>query len=281
MREPSHTPPGHQAVSLAVQQRHATWVRIFGSPAAAIAGLVPSNFDTGQAGAAAQILDTNNYLRYAAAGVPNFYIRNYPQFNAVYMLTNAGRSYYDSMQLSVRRRKGALGLAASYTWSKTIDNESYDGAYGFAPIDSFNLRLNRGHSDFDHAHVVTWMASYTLPIGRDKLIGRGMPDWADRIAAGWDLGTTGIWQTGPPMTVLSGYQTAGLNVLTWANYSGTDRNIGAVQKTGNLVFYFTPAEVGRFSFPGAGEIGTSGRNSFRGPWFVDIDLALSKRFRLT
>jgi hypothetical protein len=257
-----------------------TLVRIFGSPAAAIAAMGASNFDTGQTGAAANTMDTISFSKYAAAGVSDFYIRNYPQFNFVYMVSNAGRSYYDSMQLSVRRRKGALGLSASYTWSKSIDNASYDGANGAAPIDSFNMRLNRGRSDFDHPHVFNWMASYTLPIGRNKLVGRGMPDWADRIVGGWDLGTTGIWESGPPMTAISQLQTAGLNVVTWDNYSG-DRNVGAVQKAGNGVFYFTPAQIANFSLPGAGEIGTSGRNTFRAPGFFDLDVAVSKKFRVT
>jgi hypothetical protein len=255
-------------------------VRMFGSPAAAVTALGPNNFDTGQTGNAAQILDTIYFAKYAAAGVSDFYIRNYPQFNAVLMVSNAGRSYYNSMQLSVRRRRGALGLSASYTWSKSIDNESYDGAYGYTPIDSFNMRLNRGRSDFDRPQVFNWMASYTLPIGRNKLIGRGMPDWADRIVGGWDLGTTGILESGPPMTAISGLFTAGLNVLPWDNYSG-DRNIGGVQKAGNGVFYFTPAQIAKFNFPGAGEIGTSGRNTFRGPGFFDLDVAMSKKFRVT
>ncbi len=35
-----------------------------------------------------------------------------------------------------------------------------------------------------------------------------------------------------------------------------------------------------FSFPGAGEIGNSGRNSFRGPTYYNVDASLVKRFRL-
>lgn len=256
-----------------------TLARIFGSVDNAVSALNGTNFDQGQAGAAAQLLDVNNYARYAAAGVPDFYIRNYPQFNAVFFSTNAGRSYYDSMQLSVRRRKGTLGLTANYTWSKSIDNSSIDGFAG--PIDSFNLALNRGRSTYDRPHTLTWTATYSLPIGRNRLVGSGMPEWLDRIAAGWDLGSVGTWMSGPTMTVSSGLQTAGLSVTTWANYNDTDRDIGAVDKRGDGVFFWTPAERARFGFPGAGEIGTSGRNAFRGPGQARIDLSLGKRFRLS
>lgn len=265
-----------------------TLVRIFGSVNAAVASIGASIFDSGQVGSAAQTLDNTYYTKYAAAGVSDFYIRNYPQFDAMGVSTNNGRSYYDSLQLSVRRRKGALGLSANYTWSKSIDNASQDGslAVGSAavglgfPIDSFNMALGRGLSDYDRTHVFTWTASYALPIGRSRMVGGSMPKWLDQILAGWDVGSVGRWMSGQAMTAYSGYRTAGMYVSTWANYNGSDRKIGAVQKQGNGVTFFTPAEIAQFSFPGAGEIGTSGRNSFRGPGYFDLDLALTKRFRL-
>jgi hypothetical protein len=107
-----------------------------------------------------------------------------------------------------------------------------------------------------------------------------MPDWLDRLVGGWDLGSVGIWTSGPVMTATSGRQTAGVDNNTWANYSG-DRNIGKVNREGNGVTYWTPAEIALFSFPGAGEIGTSGRNAFRGPRSLSVDMALAKSFRIT
>jgi len=47
------------------------------------------------------------------------------------------------------------------------------------------------------------------------------------------------------------------------------------------VFFLTPAQFANFSFPGAGELGTSGRNQFYGPRFFDIDLSAVKRFKIT
>ncbi|HLH16390.1 MAG TPA: hypothetical protein VKX45_04185, partial [Bryobacteraceae bacterium] len=46
------------------------------------------------------------------------------------------------------------------------------------------------------------------------------------------------------------------------------------------VYYFTPAEIANFSEPAAGFIGSSGRNTFRGPGFFNIDASLVKRFEL-
>ncbi|MGH9658855.1 MAG: TonB-dependent receptor, partial [Bryobacteraceae bacterium] len=66
---------------------------------------------------------------------------------------------------------------------------------------------------------------------------------------------------------------------TWADYAG-DRTIGSVQRTGRGVIFFTPEDVARFSFPGAGEIGSAGRNTFRGPRYFNTDLSIVKRFRV-
>jgi hypothetical protein len=47
------------------------------------------------------------------------------------------------------------------------------------------------------------------------------------------------------------------------------------------VYYFTSAQFAQFSFPNAGEYGTSGRNAFRGPAYYNVDLSLIKKFRVT
>ncbi|MBI3472454.1 MAG: TonB-dependent receptor, partial [Candidatus Solibacter usitatus] len=256
-----------------------TLARVFGSVANAVSVIGGSAFDQGSAGTAAQTLDVNNYTRYAAAGVSNFYLRNYPQFNTVVLSTNSGRSYYNSLQVSLRRQAGALRFSGNYTWSKTVDNISVDGSGFTRPIDSFNLILNRALADFDRTHSVTWSASYTLPIGRGRLVGGGMPNWLDKLVGGWDLGSLGVWTSGPTMTVTSGRETAAVDANTWANYSG-DRRIGSVERQGNGVIFWTPDQIARLSFPGAGEIGSSGRNAFRGPAFFSTDLSVVKHFRL-
>jgi hypothetical protein len=80
--------------------------------------------------------------------------------------------------------------------------------------------------------------------------------------------------------VRSGLQTAGTSAQTLANFTG-DRKIGAVDRRGDGVYWFSPEQLGRFSPPAAGEIGNSGRNAFRGPRLFNTDLSLSKRFHIT
>ena len=257
-----------------------TLVRIFGTPAAAITALGASNFSQGQVGNAATSLDRTYYTRYAAAGVSDYYIRNYPQYIDLRQGTNSGRSYYNSLQVSVRRNVGDLKMSANYTFAKSIDNGSVEGNGYTAPMDSYNLALNRARSDFDRAHSFNAAASYALPIGKGKKFGNSMPALADSLIGGWEIGSLMIWQSGGVFTVTSSRNTTSAAANTWANYSG-DRNIGEIQRMGDGVWYFPKdTTFANFSFPNAGEFGNSGRNAFRGPRYFDVDMSIVKRFRI-
>jgi hypothetical protein len=260
-----------------------TLVKMFGSVNAAISAIGSTNIDQGNAGSASTTVDRNNYTRYAAAGVSDYYLRNYPQFYEVVVGGNSGRSYYDSLQTTLRRQVGALKLTFNYTFSKSLDNITVEGNGFTTPIDNFNIDLNKTRSDNDHTHSANWQTIYTLPVGSGHYVGRNFPGWADRILGGWDLGMLGIWQSGTVFTVSSGRATYNNLANSWANYSG-DRNVGTVNRAGNGaggVYFFTPDQINAFSFATAGNIGNSGRNAFRGPRYFDIDLSLVKRFRIS
>lgn len=256
-----------------------TLVRIFGSTAAAISRIGSNVIDQGAVGSAADSMDRTNYSRYAAAGVSDFYLRNFPQFNQLVVGTNDGRSYYDSFQLSLRRQAGALKFVANYTFSKSMDNIS---AEGNAPtsIDNFNVRLNRARGDYDIPHAFNSSFIYTLPIGKGRRFARSAPRWVDSAVGGWDVGLLTMWQSGRVLTYLSGRNTGPTTNSSYVNYTG-NRNIGQVMRQGDGVYWLTPEEVGRFSYPAAGEIGTGGRNAFRGPRFFDVDMSLVKKFKIT
>jgi hypothetical protein len=261
-----------------------TLVRIFGSPDAAISALGTNNFDIGAVGSVANTLDTvaGNYNRYANAGLPQTFLRNYPQFSTAYLGTNDGRSYYNSAQLSFRRNAGALRFTANYTFSKSVDNWANEGngTDSASVIDWYNTRLNRGRSDFDKTHAFNSQVIYSLPVGQNRRFLGSVPRWVDSLLGGWDIGILNIWQSGNVFTVSSGRATGPGTANTWANFTG-DRHIGSLQKRGDGVYLFTADEKARFSFPDAGTIGTSGRNAFRGPRFFNVDTTLSKRFRFT
>ena len=272
-------------------------VSIFGSASAAVSAIGASTFSTGQVGTAANTIDVNNYTKYAASGTSQFYLRRFPQFSSVLFGNNDGRSEYNSLQVRLQRQFGALRMAANYTWSKSLDNDlsASTGGEGngfVAPLDSFNEALDRGRSNFDIPQAFSMTSQYTLPIGKGHRFGDAMPRWANTLFGGWDVGSLWIWESGSPFTVASGRATGPATgttattasvTSTWADYSGS-RNIGSVATSNNGigpgVYYFTPAQIANFSEPAAGTFGTSGRNTFRGPRFFNIDASLVKRFEL-
>jgi len=254
-----------------------TLVRLFGSVNAAVSAIGGTTFDQGLLGVAADVVDRNYFSRYAGAGVSDFYIRNFPQFDQLIVGTNDGRSYYDSLQITVRHHSGPLRLSANYTRSKVLDNISVDGGSFTSPIDNFNLHLNKGLGDLDRPHVFNSALLYPLPIGKSRRFGDDLPKWVNAIVGGWDLGMLTIWESGARFSASSGRQTAGAAVDTWADYSGS-RSIGAVERRSDGVFWFTEDQVRQFSVPAPGAIGSSGRNPFVGPHYFNIDTSLTRSF---
>jgi hypothetical protein len=261
---------------------------IFGSAQAAVSAIGSSTFSTGQVGTAANTTEVNNYTKYAAAGISEYWLRHFPQFSSVLYGNNDGRSAYNSLQVRLQRQFGALRVAANYTWSKSIDNDQSSATGGegngfAAPIDSFNEKLVRARSNFDIPHAFTLSSQYTLPVGKGHAFAGNLPKWANALVGGWDIGALWIWESGSPFTVSSGRATGPSTASAFADYTG-DRNIGGIYTTNNGigpgVYYFTPSEIANFAFAQAGSIGSSGRNAFRGPHFFNIDASMVKRFEL-
>lgn len=263
-----------------------TLVRLFGSPAAAVSAIGGGTIDQGLAGTAANTVDTSaaNFNRYSSAGISNFYLRNFPQFNQFIFGTNDGRSHYNGLQTSLSRNAGGLRATINYTYSKALDNSSDEGN-GFtaagSPLDNFNLRSNYGRTTADRPHVMNFLASYALPFGRNKRFFTDAPSVVNKFIGDWDLGVIGIFQSGRPVAILSGRRTAGSTASQLADFTGTDRSIGQVDVRGNGVFYFSAEQISQFAFAPAGSSGSVGRNNFRGPGFYNFDLSLVKKIPIT
>jgi hypothetical protein len=258
-----------------------TLVRLYGTAYKAVTALGANIIDLGEVAEAADAVDLRYsvYSRYKQAGLSEYYLRNFPQFDKVVMGTNDGRSYYNSLQVSLRRQTGAVRFVANYTFSKSMDNISSDGNGFRSPIDNYNLRLNLARSDFDVPHAFNASLVYTLPFGKGRLFGPSVPTWLDMLAEGWDVGLLAIWQSGKVITYQSGFSTGPTVESSFADYNG-DRKIGRVIRNAHDVYWLSPEEISRFSIPVAGEIGTGGRNAFRirsGAYQGIIGLALSSR----
>ena len=257
-----------------------TLSRLFGGAAAAVTRVGATNLQQGLAGTVADNLDRNNYQLYAAAGVSPFYLRNYPQYNQMIYGDNFHSSSYNSLQTALTHRARNAIVTVNYTYARSIDNGSTDGNGFTSPVDNFNLVNNRSRSDTDRPHVVNLIGSYSLPFGKGQRFVSSANGFVHRLIGGWEIGGVSVIQSGTVFSVTGARRTVGSALNTYANYSG-DRTLGDTQKVGSGVLFFTPEQVTGFTFAGAGQIGNSGRNSFRGPGFFNMDVSLVKRIPVT
>ncbi len=228
------------------------------------------------------------------AGLGPHFFYAYPQFlGGMIVVDSNDWSRYHGLELTLQRRFGqGLGYLLGYTLSTSNDTRSYDPTFtvvstgaaqsaSSTPFDINNRSLNYAPSDFDRRHVVQASVVSELPIGHGRRWGANMPRVLDAIVGGWEAATIVVWQSGRPLTVYAGASTLSNVVQTPANCDGCSRTIGDVfdDATG-VKFFFDESARGRFSGPDAGAFSNVGRNYFIGPQGINVDLALSKRFRV-
>ena len=259
-----------------------TLVRIFGSPLAAFDALGGYNFDSGQVGAAADKLDLNYYGDYAAASVSDFYLRNFPQFDKFLFGSNSAESWYDALRIGMRKNTNYSRLRIAYTWSKSRDTASADGSQYTSATDSLQPKAFKAYSDFDRTHVFNAAWDYAIPFGRSLDSDYDFPKWGNALFAGWNLGTLWTFESGARFSVNSGLQTQYAGITSLANLDDPTNlsSIGTLFKENGNVYWISQKAAERFTYPGAGENGNSGRNTFIGPRYFNLDVVLHKKFMI-
>ena len=184
-----------------------------------------------------------------------------------YMLSTA----YHALQTRVVRRFGRMGsMTLSYTWSKSLD---YTDA--FTVSNPLNIDLNRGVSTFDRTHNLVISHVLPLPFGPNGLLFKSGPMSA--ILGGFRLSGVFSARTGTPVNITGTRLTAN----TTQGVTNRPSSTGPVQYlggTGRGELWF---DTSTFVEPIPGTLGTVGRNTVRGPGYVNDNLTLSRVFRFT
>ncbi|MBC8167982.1 MAG: hypothetical protein H7Y20_19195 [Bryobacteraceae bacterium] len=228
------------------------------------------------------------------SGAGNFPLIPFPQYAGAYNVVDSNAfSTYHALQVQVEKRyhNGVTGQI-SYVWSKSLDTQSFDPSLtvvssgatqtaGNAPFDIYNRKLNYARSDFDRRHVFQSNFLYELPFGPGKRFMNSAGPLVTRIVGGWQVAGIVRYYTGRPMTVFSGFNTFNNGVNSTVNCNGCSKDIGSLHDEGGTLFWFTPEERAKFSAPGPGELGNTGRNAFNGPPSFNMDATLIKRTRIT
>jgi hypothetical protein len=182
--------------------------------------------------------------------------------NSITERDSIGTSSYNALWVTANKKMShGVQFNASYTWSHSIDENSRTNQ-GIVVQDSNNIFSSVGSSDFDARHRFVVNAIYDLPFK------------GNRIVSGWSIAPIVSMQSGNPFNI----------VVASPNINGVANTVrpnltGTPIITGNPSGWFANPNV--FIAPPVGTFGTVGRNSFVGPGFEDVDLALIKNTKVT
>ncbi len=241
-------------------------------------------------------VSTNEFAGNAPIRVP------YPGYDMNSVSYKAeGISNFNALQLQVRKRlSNGLQFTSSYTWSHSLDEQSGLGLF-FTGNNPITPRANYASSDFDQTHVFLVNYSYTIP----KFVDSGA--WG-YVVNGWTIGGQTVAQSGQPYSVYdysgsvaslyygtSNYignpivpllpgVTAKQAAHPGANCAGFSTKICKLNSADFLPQFVAPGTNGVPGCDASGcddfesLFGTTGRNSFRGPFQVRFDMSLAKTF---
>jgi hypothetical protein len=219
----------------------------------------------------------NNIFGYQNPGLDGF----------VNYRANQGSASYAALAAALRFRKTRLHGQISYTWSHSIDNQSEPLAGTFfnfntfaaarvgpSPFTSsftqqFASSLDKGNSDFDQRQNLVFFVTYQPP-----------PVLKGPVFRNWTFSALGAARSGLPYSVYSIFDLSAAIPEYFVN------------QRANLVdpahvYVSQPAQGGKvllnptaFSNPGPNQIGSSGRNEFRGPGLFNADVSVARTFSI-
>src|ERR1019366_307173 len=186
---------------------------------------------------------------------------------------DGGTQGYNGMILSIQRRVNrGVTVNANYTWSHCIGD--YSTSFGPNVGDSIpapGLRhLNRGNCPGDRRQVFNIPAVAQMPRFANHAL--------NMVASGWQLSAIYSYQTGAYLAVLSGIDRALTGTATSGiNAQRPDQVLQNPYGNGTVTDYLNPLA---FAQPALGTIGNQQINNLAGPYYFDLDISLSRVFRI-
>jgi hypothetical protein len=210
-------------------------------------------------------------------------VRPYRGYSQITAYADVFNSNYHALQASlIHRLKDGLSFQASYTYSKTLtDNSGPNATVPSFPQDSYNIRAEYGPADFDRTHILTFNYSWELPLFKRA------NSITKTALGGWQISGISVFQSGAPLTVaLFGDQAGVGNSNERVNQVGDPFQAGNIagnpgcigpSRVRTMANWFNPCA---FVLPALGTFGNESRGALRGPHFQNWDLGLAKNFTL-
>jgi hypothetical protein len=176
-----------------------------------------------------------------------------------------GNSHYHSLQVSLEHSSGRLTMLASFNYSRSEDDLTYNES-AYNPIDR---TLSRNLSNFDVPKSFVFSYNYLLPVDRLS---------KSRWLAGWHLAGITTFTNGLPIT-LSESGDRSYTGVSWdvPLYNGQPLNVGMNNPRSGLPYFNTKA----FTAEPKGTLNTAGKRTFVGPGINNFDMSLLKETKIT
>jgi outer membrane receptor protein involved in Fe transport len=195
--------------------------------------------------------------------------RPFPGLSEGFAVRDISSSIYHSMQVKLERMySNGMALIASYTLAKSIDDCSGDQNNGAQ--DQYNLRAERGLSDFDYRHRLSVGYIYELPFGKGKALKPANPV-LQYLVSGWEVSGIVSLQSGSPFTIYSGRDVAN----TGSGNQRPDRIASGKLDHPTVDRWF---DTSAFELNAPYTWGNSGRNILYGDGLSVWDATLLRRF---
>jgi hypothetical protein len=199
-------------------------------------------------------------------------------FEEPILIESVGNATYNGLQTVFHQRfRHGLDFQAAYTWSHAIDDAAdplvAPGGNRNIARNSFNLREERGSSDYDLRHRLILNYLYELPFGPGKTyLKDGL---VSKVLGGWEIAGLSTFQSGHPFDIYSSRD---------SEYTGLSNRPDLVGNpsipSGSARNQVGPP-ITAFAVQPFGRPGTLGRNTFTGPEYFDTNLTLMKNTRIT
>ncbi len=143
-------------------------------------------------------------------------LRPFPQYSnaqvdSVTMADPFGVYTYEALQVQGQKRISAgLTLLANYTWEKTLTNadseyplqSNWNGNGNSGALNTYNLKVEKGLSQYDIPQRLILSYSYQLPFGKgNRFANRG--GVVNALVGGWEFAGVQMYQSGTPLSVSS------------------------------------------------------------------------------
>jgi hypothetical protein len=186
-----------------------------------------------------------------------------------------GNSIFHALQVRLNRRfRRGVSWNAFYTFSRSIDNASSIGGAGSVVVQNeHDFAAERGLSNFDRRHALTFNTILTSPFGPNGLALRQSTGWA-AVLRDWTLTVSATANSGGPATAI---------VLgSAADPGGTGATGSARADATGLPIYAGTGYFNTLAFavPQPGTYGNAARNTIPTPGMFGLNVSFGRAFQV-